>query len=634
MATMTSSEYLTHVLAETHTNPFILNMDRAFHKIFIELIKLELKRRGLPSEEFDYNGLKPALERVHNREDCADFAIPAMIRMLKEYREMLPADAVKEIETELVNFRYWLSEPGEINACYFTENHQPLYHTAEVLVGAMFPDTIFPSDGNTGAWHSEHGKAMLRRWIDWRARFGFSEWTCNYYEEDIIALLGIDCYCDDEELKKGARLLINTIMFDTAVNTFEGSWIGSRGRTYPRYLVDPMFEGISQVCRLYFGKGSLEGGLSDVAVLMAVYDYQVPEAIIKAANDPSPVIISKERMSLNSQDARLYGIDPDDFDNIMFFWALQTYCYEEVIENSKKVINPHSWMNERINAYSEHYKLCRAAGLPYDNDPDFTAMTQTDIYVYKTPDYAVSCSQDFRRGKQGYQQHPWGAHLGGRAIVYTNHPGSLEYMDRPNAIAGNWYLPRCVQHENVVLSVYRVPAECIRMLETHAYFPQKEFDEVAEKNGWVFGRKNNAYIALKSMNYTEWKPSDPELYRSIYGAEWEKYYSDKPFFYHANGHANVWVTELGSKAQNGSFEQFMAGFGSAELSGDTFDFTYRSPSQGEMRFGWDIPFTVKGEEIQIKDYPRYDNPYCQAAFDSKRLEISCGGSECVIDHNA
>ena len=33
----------------------------------------------------------------------------------------------------------------------------------------------------------------------------------------------------------------------------------------------------------------------------------------------------------------------------------------------------------------------------------------------------------------------------------------------------------------------------------------------------------------------------------------------KPSIYHANGHTNVWVTELGSRAQNGSFERSSPG---------------------------------------------------------------------------
>ena len=45
---------------------------------------------------------------------------------------------------------------------------------------------------------------------------------------------------------------------------------------------------------------------------------------------------------------------------------------------------------------------------------------------------------------------PWGATLGGRTIVFTNHPGSQDFEDRPNQIAGNWILPRAAQYENVL----------------------------------------------------------------------------------------------------------------------------------------------------------------------------------------
>ena len=633
--TITSTEYLTYVVEHAHTNPFVQKQTRTFHAAFLEVAKLELIKRGEKSEPFDYAQLKPALDRINNREDCAEFAIPGIVRILKEYRDLLDQSVIEEIEQALIGFRYWLDEAGEINACYFSENHQPLYHSAEILAGDLFPDTVFPSNGKDGKWHAEHGKTMIRRWIDWRTRFGFSEWTCNYYMEDIIPLLGLIHYCGDKEIAKRSRLLVDTLLFDIAVNTFEGHWIGSKGRTYPRYLVDSRFDGSNPICKLYFGEGDLDGDIADCAIMLAVYDYQCPEAIAKAGQDMSEVLISKQRMSINTADAKAYGIDPKDFDNIMFFWGLQVYDAREVVENSTKVMTPTNWMNERFNAYKEKYELCDKAGIPTDDDPDFTAMTQADIYVYKTPDYAMSTAQDFRKGKQGYQQHPWGATLGGRAVVYTNHPGSLEYFDRPNMLAGNWVLPRAVQHENVALCIYRVPADCIRMLETHAYFPQHEFDEVIQKDGWVFGRKNNAYVALKSLIPAVWKDVDPNMYKAIYGDNWETYCKDaKPCFYHANGHANVWVCEMGSKAQNGSFDAFMSGFDQAAFAGDTFGVTYQSPSVGTMTFGWNEPLTVNGEEIAIHDYLRYDNPFCKAEFDTVAMTISCGDSNYVIDHKA
>jgi hypothetical protein len=612
---MTSSDYLLYVQESGHTNPFVKQSLQTFHAAYYEVAKLELKKRGLPGEDFCYEHLALTLNRIRNRQDMAEFGIPGLVRILKEYRDMLPPGVIAETEETLIGFRYWLDEPGEIHACYFTENHQPLYHSAEYLVGSMFPDAVFPSNGKTGEWHRQHGYTFLSRWMDWRIKFGFSEWCTNYYCEDMIALLGICYYSDDNEFAEKARQVIHILLLETALNTFQGHFPGTHGRIYTEYLVEPAFDSISPVCRLFWGEGSIDGHLADCAVMMAVYDFKCPEYIVRIASDKPPVMINKERMSLNTNDAKFYGVDPSDFNNIMFFWGNQTFSARCVIENSLKVITPTNWMNERFNAYYEKYMLHEKAGIPYDDDPDFTALTQADIYMYRTPDYAVSCVQDFRKGKQGYQQHPWGAALGGRAYIFTTHPGSMDYVDRPNLIAGNWILPRAVQHENVVICIYRIPADYTRMLETHAYFPQHEFDEVIEKNNWVFGRKNNAYAALHSLAPAFWKAPDASLYQTVYLDEWKKYYErSKPYFYHANGHANVWITEMGSKAQNGSFENFMAGFENAEVKGDTFHISYRSPSQGSITFGWNEPLTVNNKEIKIKDYDRYDNEYIKMPF--------------------
>ena len=79
-------------------------------------------------------------------------------------------------------------------------------------------------------------------------------------------------------------------------------------------------------------------------------------------------------------------------------------------------------MTNRVRAYYERYKLHDEAGAPCVDAPDFTAMTQVDIYTRRTPDYILSCAQDFRKGRMGYQQHPWTASLGGKAVIFTTNP--------------------------------------------------------------------------------------------------------------------------------------------------------------------------------------------------------------------
>ena len=521
---------------------------------------------------------------------------------------------------------YWIDEPGEIKGCYITENHQILFHSAEYLVGQLYPGEIF-DNGETGEWHRQHAIPYIRRWQDWRIRFGFSEWLSQgYYAEDILGLICLVYYAQEEDIRNNARLVINQLLFDTAVNSFYGHLPTTHGRVYEPGLVEPAKEGISPVMRLMWGEGSWDY-ISNITIMLEAFEYTCPEAIAKVGKDRLPVMINKERMSIDVTEGKMYGADPADFDNIMLYWGIQAYSDRLTIENSAKVYYPKPhWVNNRIFAYKERYELCDAAGVPApEGTPDYTAMTKVNIYTYKTPDYILSCAQDFRAGRMGYQQHPWTASLGEKAIVFTTSPASEEFNARPNKLAGNLVLPRTAAHNNVVLAIYRNMPDFVDYLYSQCYFPQSEFEEIVEKDKCIFGRKKDAYVAVYSLNDARWEAPNP-LYEAISTTS-----NPKPYIYMAPGHANVWAIELGSKTQNGSFEAFCARFEQAKIVGNTLGFVYNSPSQGEMKFGWTGPLTVNGEKIALGDYPRYDNPYCQAEFNSRVLDIQCGDRRVILD---
>ncbi len=637
---MNSKEYLVHYyqnglkrMKEPSPPPFDF-----IHDLYWELVKMELLRDGVIAADTGYATIDKALQWLDSRNDCADFMVPALIRMQREHRntQRLNEAYGQKIEDSLIRFKYWLDEPGEVHACYFTENHQILFHSAEYLAGQLYPDHVFPSNGQTGAWHREHATVFARRWIGWRKRFGFSEWLAQgYYSEDILALLGLMHYAQEEDLRLQSRMLIDLLLFDMAVNGFRGHLPGTHGRVYTAPLMSQKHEDCSSVMAYAWGEGTMDGMLSNCAALLAVYGYACPEAIQAVAKNRMPVMTNKERMSLNVCDAKFYGIDPADFNNIMFFWGMQTYSDRLCIHNSAKVFPAWNWMENRIHAYQERYDLCDEAGVPCEDAPDYTAMTQVDIYTRKTPDYLIGCAQDFRRGRMGYQQHPWSASLGGRALVFTSSPASQEYRSRPNQWAGNLCLPKAVAHDNVVLVMYRILPDFVDYLCSHAYFPQHEFDAVTEKHGWVFGRKDDGYIAMRSLCEARWGAVDAELFKVLYNEAWEEEFKRaKPYEYIAQGHQNVWVFELGSKAENGSFESFITGFEHASLTGSSLSATYRSPSCGEMTFGWNRELTVNGRLVSVHDYPRYDNPFCQASFPSSRFDIRCDGHRTVLDFDA
>jgi len=626
--------------------------------VYVEWPKLELERRGEGVYPLNFEYIAKSLNMVREHLDCAEFALPAFLAMLSRYRDssLLSPGDLEAYKDAAIGFKYAMDDPHEDKhgCCYFTENRQILYAACEYIAGTLFPDEVFTNNKQKGSWHAERGKRRLFQWIDWRARFGYSEWVSNiYYGENLLGLVLVWGMGEDEELKRKAGMLIELTLFDIALNAFDWTLATSTGRAYLVPTLRPELPATSAICRLYWGEGSGEY-ISLGAVALAAFDYRCSAAVKNVALDKA-AIINRERMSLDVEDAKKYGLDPADYDNIMFFWGKQTFLHRYVIENSLKLCPLHLGMRPSLEAHWEKYQILEKAGfkpgrvdplLPntlidgglYDPDMACCALTQADIYSYRNAFYSLSNVQDFRKGKAGYQQHIWQANMGGHAVVFSTCPGSIEFEDRPNVFAGNRFMPRSVQHESIVLCVYRIPVESAHFFFTHLYFPRREFDEVREKSAdggsWIFGKRGGAYIAVFASVPGKWQDPNPDLYKAMFSEKWEEEFRfAKPWEYLVPGHAVVYVCEMGDEKSDGSFDDFVAAFKESSFEGDTFAFTYQSPFLGRHSFGWKEPLRVRGKIVAIKDYKRYDNPYCDTAFGEKVYRIRAGGEEITLDFN-
>ena len=130
----------------------------------------------------EHRDLRAALHRITTRGDCADFEI---LGLLVAWRQ-IPAgqweagtrDAARDA---ILGMKYWITQPGLDAMCYFTENHQFVWHVAELLVGELFPDTVFTNDGRTGSEHAEEGRRRAAAWMIRKLAGGFSEFDSNAY---------------------------------------------------------------------------------------------------------------------------------------------------------------------------------------------------------------------------------------------------------------------------------------------------------------------------------------------------------------------------------------------------------------------------------------------------------------------
>lgn len=595
--------------------------------LFSQISRLELRK------SIDEGIIRDSLDRVDKRLDCSDFAVAAMLRILYLYRGngLLSDKIANEIQRSLIGFKYWMYEPGENTMCFISENHQIMFHSDEYLAGQMFPDEIF-SNGQDGRWHYQKGRERILRWIDLRARTGFGEWDSNvYYDEDMAPLLNLIDFSEEEGISRRAAMILDVMFFDMAVDSFRGTYGTSHGRTYLRSILGGRKEATSGVQKIAWGLGSFNNPDNRTSVCLATSrHYRVPETIEAIGQDMPEEFSNKEHQGILPEEFYLHGIRFDNPDTAPSAWMFAKMASGQNAVSLLEVTDRHrsKWFDEVIrpivSKIRDAYKELERRGIPDRGELDFLSLPAVNKIAYRTPDYQLSTAQDYRKGEPAWHQHIWQATLGPDAVVFTFHRSDEDEI--PSRFwAGRF--PRAAQFKNLLVSIYKIPefsvlgagfspiTEKVLVPRTLAYFPRFAFDEILEQNGWVFARKGQGFLALRSQVKTEWT-SSVTLQREGLIAE---------------GRENVWVCQMGRKSVDGDFENWVEKIVSAEISFGDLSVRYMAPGVGEVKFGWEGPLEVDGREISLRGYSRFDNLYCKIQHGSDRYKISIGEKRLVLD---
>lgn len=487
--------------------------------------------------------------------------------------------------------------------CYHTENHQGLYHTAELLAGQLFKNSRF-SDGRNGYSHVKHASPMLEKWLDDKFLFGFCEWMSTYYDEDILALSNIYDFSEDKDLKRKAGNVLTLLLFDISLNSFHGYLGSSAGRTYAHSLLTGTHN-TSPVTRLLFGQGNFDRPEVMGAVALATSTYSCPEVIKEIAND-GQTMLGKQRVSFNLEDAGKLGKGYKNEEDAFLYWQMGEFYHPMSINLEDSISKRYNmWPANHLDRYMALYdKEKRNYGRVISTNLSPFVLSEANIETYRTRDFMLSTAVDYRKGNPGYQQLVWAATLSPRAIVYTTCPGSTDMKKSPNYWSGNIVLPKAVQYRNVTICIYNTTKEVNNGL-THAYFPTESFDQWCQVDHWSFARVGNGYLAI----YSKIKPSLEKDFRGI------------KCDLKANGDHNIWICEMGSKETSGSFRNFIKKIKESRFYLDNGVITYRSPSCGVLKTSWNGELRINGIQTSTRWEYRYDNPYCKALYGTDRIEI-------------
>ena len=591
--------------------------------LYTQVARMELNEGPL-----DPGVIESSLDFINRREDCSDFHVAALLRMLLGYGDSpLLGDSLKAaIEETVLNFKYWIDEPGIDSMVYWSENHQILYHSAEYLAGRLFPEQVFPNSGLTGAEHMAKAEPMIRRWLERRFYAGFSEWFSNvYYDKDFAPLLNLVDFAGDPDISVRAAMVADIMLLDMTMNSFYGVMGVSHGRTYAGYVTGGGRESTASVIKLATGEGRYNSRSSMSGVSLAVSDYRPPGVIRTAGKQHPDEFLNRQRMGIHFDDAAEHGLTFEDNESGIFWWGMGAYVHWRIVNLTFNMIEDYNLWENSFLAPFEYFRPVWEMGMApavcwsLNDLTGGPVLSQVNTYNWRTPDYMLACAQSQRPGQMGYQQFAWQATLGRDAVVFTSHPGS-ETMETPGYWTGGW-MPRALQEQNVLLAIYdRRPASFllpgIVLPYTHAYVPRDAFDELVEPgNGWIFGRKGDGYFALYSSRPAAWTEEGEWAGRELIAEKLPA----------------VWICELGRREVNGEFGDFIDAISAANVFVLGTWVSYDSPSIGNVSAGMKLPFKVDGEKITIDEYPRYDNPYMHHEFGDNPLEVNFDSRSLLID---
>ncbi|WP_157637690.1 hypothetical protein [Flexithrix dorotheae] len=574
----------------------------------------------------DWSRLDNTLEFIDKQYDTADFRYVNLLRILYEFGDRIPSETRVKIEHTLFGFRYWWDEPGENSMCYWSENHQILFASAEYLTGQLYPDSVFRNSGLTGKQHQEKARTRILDWLEMRWNYGFTEYYSSvYYKEDIGGMINLIDFAQDEEIVEKTRIIMDLLMYDVAAQNTNTMFISASGRAYKHNRQGGKEATFGGITDYYWGSGK-EIKPQLMYGMMTTKKYQLPRVIAEIARDTNEVEI-RQCNGLDISELKEAGYYGTDNRSMMMQWGMEAFSNPEVVKNSLYFIRENRmFSNDFLKDFTMmDFTLLRWFGLeplivklinPQSNG---VAIQKGNVYTYRTKNYSLYSVQNHHPGTYADQQHVAGMNVGNSFSIFHTHPAVEE--DHPSKSPSYWvgygHFPHVAQDKRVSLAIYNLPKEKSLMeLDllhyTHAYFPTELFDSVVVTKNYAMGKKGDTYCAFIGANELHFKDSKTDDLIQ-------------------QGQQSFWITVAGSAEEDTSFEKFClkvmeneVGFESKDLQ---LTYTFEDTNY-KLSFGDE--FFVNGKKVNT-NYIRYDSPYIKAKRKDKTLEFHHNGASLLLN---
>lgn len=468
-----------------------------------------------------------------------------------------------------------------------TENHWLMFHAAMYLVTQMYPDEPAESwfNGKSSEENFREAEEYLISWYDLTTTIGQGEYDSpDYFNVYIVPNAQLLAYAEDPAMRLRAKMMLDYLLADFAVESLNGIYTGAHSRVYPRQALETWFPASTGFAWLLFGNTPQRLRAESMLLLMAGYE---PSAWLHAlATDRSRDYIHKERKRTRHRMRFSPGV-------------------------------------RNAPVYKYTYMT-----------PEFSVGTSQGglLQPIQQKTWEVNWALDDPRNKNNtfFTIHPHssttelGMYFSGTLGFLTEGvTRSKTTYDSPDKWTGGSPYEQVFQDHGAVIALYDIKPDT-RWPHVAAFFSKDLAHREDDDSGWVFAQGGDALIAVYPMAPYEWRREEDEWQAGEYN-----------YRLHSPHLKNGFVVQVASASSfEGGFEGFKSAVRALDLDTSvdplpSVSFTTLDGTRLTAAYG-STP-TVDGRAVEYDNWKLFEGPFLNAEVGSRRLEISYGIRQHTLD---
>ncbi len=487
-----------------------------------------------------------------------------------------------------------------------TENHWAMYYASLYLMAELYPDDPAESwyTGKSSAENRAEAKAYLIHWMDLATTIGQGEFNPTHYiGEYAIPMLYLATWARDPEMKIRGRMKLDWLLADLAANTLDGMLRGPNARTDDTSVLQRWLALSSYFSWQCFGNTPPPPSYGGFGIWFAVAaaNYEVPEVVHRLATDRSEDFLQhdlkRSRRRWRYSDVQMAPVYKTNY--VRRDYAVGSYqggmtdpIQAHVWDVTWAVPDPRGVHNTMFSVH------------PYASG---RAM---QMYFTELPDHMLELLAS--QGKPSY--------------------------DVPDKILGSSPYERVFQDYDTVIALYDIP-EGTRYPRVNGFFSKDLVNVTADPSGWIFARGGDTYLAYRPLAPFHWENLlGYKQLPSTSGYKWERVdRGDKGDKLLVSPHAkNGTIVQAASVSEFKDFAAFQAAVRALPLEfklSPVPSVKMKSLRGREIVFAYDQAPRVDGRKIDYARWKLFAGPHLNAERGSRKLTITHGRLERVLDFN-